>query len=427
MPVRAPGEGAADRAARSATSVGRLSLAARHPPRRRLLPPLAQPEEVFGRPDGAQGDAPLRPRELVAVGDAGQRARVRASATSTRRRWRSGWASPATTSAATPARRRRSARSSWTSRRIRSSSRCTSIRKNTTATSATAACSVPRSTSRTRMNVVVTYDSDAILSYSLNAASPWEGYEVTFNGTKGRLEHKVVEQAELRVRQRQRARRGEGLRHLAARASAAQARLRRRAAHRPGEPRRRRRRDAGRSVRADAGRRSAAARGRRAKRRVFDPGRRRGQPLLRDRRDRAASPIWSARSPRPTTRACRREPRRCRCRSRSRTGPVAIPLGPSTSTSDRLPARRGRHRRCRHIRVPRGRGDGRTTGAGLRRRRCRSPRDPPRVRGDLPRTPRQPGRRGNLTLFNPMLGIEAMCSLGHRAAAVPRATRFCWA
>jgi hypothetical protein len=45
------------------------------------------------------------------------------------------------------------------------------------------------------MNVVVTYDTDAILSYSLNAAAPWEGYEVTFNGTKGRLEHKVVEQA----------------------------------------------------------------------------------------------------------------------------------------------------------------------------------------------------------------------------------------
>ena len=45
------------------------------------------------------------------------------------------------------------------------------------------------------MNVVVNYDTDAILSYSLNAASPWEGYEVTFNGTKGRLEHKVVEQA----------------------------------------------------------------------------------------------------------------------------------------------------------------------------------------------------------------------------------------
>ena len=37
----------------------------------------------------------------------------------------------------------------------------------------------------------------------------------------------------------------------------------------------------------DAGRRSAAARGRRTQRRLFDPGRRGGQPLLRDRPDRA--------------------------------------------------------------------------------------------------------------------------------------------
>jgi len=43
------------------------------------------------------------------------------------------------------------------------------------------------------MNVVVTYDSDAILCYSVNAFAAWEGYAVTFNGSKGRLEHKVVE------------------------------------------------------------------------------------------------------------------------------------------------------------------------------------------------------------------------------------------
>jgi predicted dehydrogenase len=43
------------------------------------------------------------------------------------------------------------------------------------------------------MNVVVTYDSDAILCYSVNAFAAWEGYVVTFNGSKGRLEHKVVE------------------------------------------------------------------------------------------------------------------------------------------------------------------------------------------------------------------------------------------
>jgi hypothetical protein len=43
------------------------------------------------------------------------------------------------------------------------------------------------------MNVVVTYDSDAILCYSVNAFAAWEGYEITFNGTKGRIEHKVIE------------------------------------------------------------------------------------------------------------------------------------------------------------------------------------------------------------------------------------------
>ncbi|MFZ5893868.1 MAG: Gfo/Idh/MocA family protein [Myxococcota bacterium] len=43
------------------------------------------------------------------------------------------------------------------------------------------------------MNVQVSYDSGATLSYSLNAFMPWEGYVVSFNGTKGRLEHKVEE------------------------------------------------------------------------------------------------------------------------------------------------------------------------------------------------------------------------------------------
>ncbi len=41
------------------------------------------------------------------------------------------------------------------------------------------------------MNVVVDYDSGATLSYTLNAFAPWEGYTVRFNGTKGRLEHKM--------------------------------------------------------------------------------------------------------------------------------------------------------------------------------------------------------------------------------------------
>lgn len=43
------------------------------------------------------------------------------------------------------------------------------------------------------MNALVTYDSGATLSYSLNAFNAWEGYTVAFNGTKGRLEHSIVE------------------------------------------------------------------------------------------------------------------------------------------------------------------------------------------------------------------------------------------
>jgi predicted dehydrogenase len=44
------------------------------------------------------------------------------------------------------------------------------------------------------MNVIVTYDTNVTLSYSLNAFNAWEGYSIVFNGTKGRLEHKVEEQ-----------------------------------------------------------------------------------------------------------------------------------------------------------------------------------------------------------------------------------------
>jgi len=43
------------------------------------------------------------------------------------------------------------------------------------------------------MNVIVGYRNGAKLSYSLNAFTPWEGYVVTFNGTRGRLEHKCEE------------------------------------------------------------------------------------------------------------------------------------------------------------------------------------------------------------------------------------------
>lgn len=43
------------------------------------------------------------------------------------------------------------------------------------------------------LNALVTYDTGAMLSYSLNAFNAWEGYTVAFNGTKGRLEHSIVE------------------------------------------------------------------------------------------------------------------------------------------------------------------------------------------------------------------------------------------
>ncbi|AWB47033.1 dehydrogenase [Paenibacillus sp. CAA11] len=45
------------------------------------------------------------------------------------------------------------------------------------------------------MGVMVKYKNKAILNYSLNAYLPWEGFKVDFNGTKGRLEVKVVEQS----------------------------------------------------------------------------------------------------------------------------------------------------------------------------------------------------------------------------------------
>ncbi|HOC89398.1 MAG TPA: Gfo/Idh/MocA family oxidoreductase [bacterium] len=44
------------------------------------------------------------------------------------------------------------------------------------------------------MNVLVRYDNNVTMAYSLNAFNAWEGYYVIFNGTKGRLEHKAEEQ-----------------------------------------------------------------------------------------------------------------------------------------------------------------------------------------------------------------------------------------
>jgi predicted dehydrogenase len=43
------------------------------------------------------------------------------------------------------------------------------------------------------MNLVVNYENNVKMSYSLNAFMPWEGYMVFFNGTKGRLEHTAQE------------------------------------------------------------------------------------------------------------------------------------------------------------------------------------------------------------------------------------------
>jgi predicted dehydrogenase len=43
------------------------------------------------------------------------------------------------------------------------------------------------------MNVLVTYDNNVTMCYSLNAFNSWEGYRVIFNGTQGRIEHSIQE------------------------------------------------------------------------------------------------------------------------------------------------------------------------------------------------------------------------------------------
>lgn len=43
------------------------------------------------------------------------------------------------------------------------------------------------------MGVLVKYKTGAIMTYSLNAYMPWEGYRVAFNGTKGRIEVEIRE------------------------------------------------------------------------------------------------------------------------------------------------------------------------------------------------------------------------------------------
>ncbi|NLM26296.1 MAG: Gfo/Idh/MocA family oxidoreductase [Firmicutes bacterium] len=43
------------------------------------------------------------------------------------------------------------------------------------------------------LGVLVRYKNNAILTYSLNAYMPWEGYRIAFNGTKGRIQVNVGE------------------------------------------------------------------------------------------------------------------------------------------------------------------------------------------------------------------------------------------
>lgn len=45
------------------------------------------------------------------------------------------------------------------------------------------------------MGVIVKYKNKAILTYSLNAYMPWEGFRVAFNGSKGRIQVSVIESA----------------------------------------------------------------------------------------------------------------------------------------------------------------------------------------------------------------------------------------
>src|SRR5262249_36479472 len=47
------------------------------------------------------------------------------------------------------------------------------------------------------MNVQVKYNTGVTMAYSLNAFNGWGGYIISFNGTKGRLEHKEEEKVYL--------------------------------------------------------------------------------------------------------------------------------------------------------------------------------------------------------------------------------------
>ncbi|MDE1548823.1 Gfo/Idh/MocA family protein [Jeotgalibaca caeni] len=45
------------------------------------------------------------------------------------------------------------------------------------------------------LGLTAKYENNTILTYSLNAYMPWEGFNVSFNGSKGRIEMKIVERS----------------------------------------------------------------------------------------------------------------------------------------------------------------------------------------------------------------------------------------
>ena len=79
--------------------------------------------------------------------------------------------------------------------RTRSFALSTSTPKATTAYIRDQDVFSPGITIEDNMGLLVTYRSGAILTYSLNAHAPWEGYRVSINGTEGRLELEVVERS----------------------------------------------------------------------------------------------------------------------------------------------------------------------------------------------------------------------------------------
>ena len=129
------------------------------------------------------------------------------------------------------------------------------------------------------MNVIVKYKTGATLSYSLNAFNAWEGYTIAFNGTKGRIEHRIVEGGAVSAGATNY--QGEDSDAIATRLIPLRGKPQEhRAVDRHRRPRRRRQRHAHRSVRHGRAR-QVQARGRRAQRAVFHPDRRRGQQELR--------------------------------------------------------------------------------------------------------------------------------------------------